>query len=57
MYARILLKAKESQFLEDYGWRIIEDIGGDDLAEKYVKPTGRKFATTPIERMIYAEKI
>jgi methyltransferase (TIGR00027 family) len=45
------------QFLEDYGWRIIEDIGGDDLAEKYVKPTGRKFATTPIERMIFAEKI
>jgi len=45
------------QFLEDYGWNIIEDIGADDLAEKYVKPTGRKFVSTPIERGIFAEKI
>jgi len=45
------------QFLENYGWKLIEDVGGDDLAEKYVKPTGRKFATTPIDRMIFAEKI
>jgi hypothetical protein len=45
------------QFLKGYGWNIIEDIGGDDLAEKYVKPTNRKFASTPIERIIFAEKI
>jgi methyltransferase (TIGR00027 family) len=45
------------QFLKDYGWSIIEDIGGDDLAEKYVKPTGRKFSSTPIERIIFAEKL
>jgi len=45
------------QFLEDYGWKIIEDVCGDDLARKYVKPIGRKFASTPIERMIFAEKI
>jgi methyltransferase (TIGR00027 family) len=48
---------KWPQFLEEYGWRIIKDIGGADLAEKYVKSTGRKFASTPIERMIFAEKI
>jgi methyltransferase (TIGR00027 family) len=45
------------QFLEDYSWRIIEDTGADELIEKYVKPTGRKFASTPIERGIFAEKI
>jgi methyltransferase (TIGR00027 family) len=45
------------QFLKDHGWRIIEDTGADDLIEKYVKPTGRKFASTPIERGIFAEKI
>jgi methyltransferase (TIGR00027 family) len=51
-------KPKEwPQFLENYGWRINEDIGGDDLTEKYVTPTGRKLASTPIERMILAEKI
>ena len=45
------------EFLEEYGWRVIEDIGAEDLGEKYVKPTGRIFATTAIERMIFAEKI
>ena len=45
------------QFLEEYGWRIIEDIGAEDLEEKYVKPTGRILASTPIERIIFAEKI
>ncbi len=44
-------------FLEEYGWKIIEDVGGEDLEEKYVKPTGRTFASTPIERIILAEKI
>jgi methyltransferase (TIGR00027 family) len=45
------------QFLEDHGWRIIEDIGADNLAEKYLKSKGRKFVSTPIERGIFAEKI
>ncbi len=45
------------QFLKEYGWRIIEDVGADDLEERYVKPTGRTFASTPIERLIFAEKI
>jgi methyltransferase (TIGR00027 family) len=45
------------QFLEEYGWKIIEDIGAEDLKEKYVKPTGRILESTPIERMIFAEKI
>jgi methyltransferase (TIGR00027 family) len=45
------------QFLEEYGWKIIEDVGAEDLVEKYVKPTGRIFASTAIERIISAEKI
>jgi methyltransferase (TIGR00027 family) len=44
-------------FLKEYGWKVIEDLGYDELAEKYVKPTGRILASTPIERMIYAEKL
>ena len=40
-----------------YGWRMMEDVGYDQLAEQYVKPTGRKLAPMPVERAIYAEKL
>ncbi|GMA48969.1 SAM-dependent methyltransferase [Alicyclobacillus contaminans] len=46
-----------TNFLKEYGWQVIEDVGYDEMAEKYVKPTGRRLASTPIERMIYAEKL
>ena len=45
------------QFLKEYDYKIIEDVGAEDLEEKYVKPTGRKLKTTSIERIIFAEKI
>ncbi len=44
-------------FLKQYGWRVIEDVGYDEMIEKYIQPTGRVLASTPIERMIYAEKL
>jgi methyltransferase (TIGR00027 family) len=44
-------------FLREYGWQIIEDMGYDELAERYVKPTGRVLSSAPIERMVYAEKL
>ena len=44
-------------FLADYGWRIINDIGYDELAEKYIIATGRRLASTPVERVVYAEKV
>ncbi len=44
-------------FLEPYGWRVIEHLGYEELAERYVKPTGRELASTPIERMVYAVKL
>ena len=44
-------------FLKEYGWSVIEDVGYDELAENYVEPTGRKLASTPIERLVYAEKL
>lgn len=43
-------------FLKEYGWQIVEDVGYDRLAPKYVQPTGRDLATTPIERLIHAQK-
>lgn len=44
-------------FLKEYGWQIIEDISYEEIAKKYVKPTGRKLASTQVERMIYVEKL
>ena len=44
-------------FLDEYGWRVVEHLGYDELAWRYVKPAGRELASTPIERMVYAEKL
>lgn len=44
-------------FLEGYGWKIIEHMGYEELAERYVRPTGRELASTQVERIIYAEKV
>jgi len=45
------------EFLKGYGWKLIEDVGYDEMAEKYIGPTGRTLTSTPVERMVYAEKI
>jgi len=37
--------------------RVLEHLGYEELAERYVKPTGRKLVSTPLERMVYAEKL
>jgi methyltransferase (TIGR00027 family) len=43
-------------FLGHYGWRLVEDIGYDQLAARYIAPTGRRLSLTPVERLIYAER-
>jgi len=45
-----------SKLLGRYGWRVLEHLGYDELAERYVKPTGRKLPSMAIERIVYAEK-
>jgi len=45
-----------SGFLESYGWKVLEHLGYDELAEKYVEPTGRKMFALPIERLVLAAK-
>lgn len=46
-----------SAFLARYGWRVQEHLGCDELAGRYVTPTGRRLATWPIERIVHAEKL
>jgi hypothetical protein len=36
---------------------VVEHLGYEELAERYVKPTGRKLASSPIERMVCAKKL
>jgi methyltransferase (TIGR00027 family) len=45
---------KMEDFLNSCGWRLIEDIGYEELAEQFV-PKSRKLITTPIERIVYTE--
>ena len=45
-----------ADFLGIYGWRALEHLGYEELAERYVKPTGRQLLSTPLERIVYAEK-
>jgi methyltransferase (TIGR00027 family) len=46
-----------TNFLEPYGWRVVEHLSYEELAEKYVKPSGRELSSTLIEQIVYAEKI
>ena len=44
-------------FLADYGWRLIEQAGPDELMDRYVRPAGRNLTASQIEWSVYAEKI
>jgi methyltransferase (TIGR00027 family) len=42
--------------LDRYGWQVEEHLGYDELAERYVKPTGRDLSWMAIERIVAARK-
>jgi methyltransferase (TIGR00027 family) len=44
-------------FLAPYGWRAIEQPEPDELARRYIAPTGRPLTCMPIERTVYAERV
>lgn len=44
------------EFIGEYGWRVLEHLGYDELVERYVKPTGRDLGSMAIERIVSAEK-
>ena len=47
---------KVDEFIGEFGWRVVEHLGYDELGERYVKPTGRELQSMAIERMVSAEK-
>jgi methyltransferase (TIGR00027 family) len=40
----------------EYGWRLAEQAGPDDLVQRYVRPAGRKLEASQLEWSAYAEK-
>jgi methyltransferase (TIGR00027 family) len=46
-----------ASFLGSYGWHPVEDLEYAELADRYVKPIGRKLLSTPVERIVHAEKL
>lgn len=43
-------------FLDQFGWRLIEQVGPEQLVQRYVEPTGRNLAASELEWSVYAEK-
>jgi len=43
-------------FIADYGWRLVEQAGPDELVQRYVEPTGRKLKASELEWSAFAEK-
>ncbi|WP_099184809.1 SAM-dependent methyltransferase [Mycobacterium kansasii] len=52
-----LLPEQVADFLAEYGWRLVEQAGPDELVQRYVAPPGRKLKASQIEWSAYAEKI
>jgi methyltransferase (TIGR00027 family) len=45
-----------AEFIADYGWRLVQQAGPDELLQRYVQPTGRKLNASQLEWSAYAEK-
>lgn len=52
-----LLPDEVPEFLAEYGWRLVEQAGPDELVQRYVEPAGRKLNASQIEWSAYAEKL
>jgi methyltransferase (TIGR00027 family) len=43
-------------FLDGYGWRLAEQVGPEQIVQRYVQPTGRNLAASQVEWSVYAER-
>jgi methyltransferase (TIGR00027 family) len=43
-------------FLDGHGWRLVEQLGPEDIVQRYIKPTGRDLTASQVEWSAYAEK-
>jgi methyltransferase (TIGR00027 family) len=52
-----LLPEDVGGFLAGYGWRLIEQLGPDEVVNRYIRATGRNLPASQIEWSAYAEKV
>ncbi|HET9875980.1 MAG TPA: SAM-dependent methyltransferase [Mycobacterium sp.] len=45
-----------ADFLAEYGWRLVEQAGPEELVARYVEPAGRNLGASDLEWSAYAEK-
>jgi methyltransferase (TIGR00027 family) len=45
-----------SEFIAEYGWRLIEQAGPDYFLQHYIEPSGRDLTASQLEWSAYAEK-
>ncbi|MDT5091926.1 MAG: hypothetical protein QOH60_1289 [Mycobacterium sp.] len=45
-----------ADFLEGFGWRMIEQAGPEYMSEHYIRPAQRDIAASELEWFVYAEK-
>ena len=43
-------------FIEEYGWKVIEQVGAEEYRQRYLKPLGRTESVMEIERAVVAER-
>jgi methyltransferase (TIGR00027 family) len=43
-------------FLDGHGWRLVEQLGPEQIVQRYVEPTGRNLTASQVEWSAYAEK-
>ncbi len=43
-------------FLDRHGWRLVEQLGPEEIVRRYVEPTGRNLTASEVEWSAYADK-
>jgi methyltransferase (TIGR00027 family) len=51
-----LLPEEATAFLDRHGWRLVEQLGPEEIVRRYVEPTGRDLTASQVEWSAYAEK-
>jgi methyltransferase (TIGR00027 family) len=52
-----MVPGQVAAFLGEYNWRELEQMGGQEFAARYIRPSGRELPVSEVERSVYAEKI
>jgi methyltransferase (TIGR00027 family) len=51
-----LQPAEVAAFLDGHGWRLVEQLGPEQIVQRYVEPTGRNLTASQVEWSAYADK-